>query len=1108
MKRRTLCPISLSLMLSLVGVLLLTSLTQAADLQYQVTNQSQLSSAIVAANNVGAGDTVTITIRNNITLSSDLPALQKQGVTIVGQSNTGLPVTISGSSSCRGLLIDVTTPAVGSADVTLQNLNFRNCTAQGGDGGNGLVGGGAGAGLGGALMIKSGDVVAEDVYFLDNDAVGGNGGTVVNGLGAGGGGGLGGDGGNGGTNNGGPKAWTGGGGGGVGVGADGGDVVTTGTYNADNSVIDGSNGVYKNIDPTLLGGKAYAGENSPAGPVGKGGQYAGGGSASFGSNSSDSYGSGGGGGLGAAGTMDATRTNGGDGGWGGGGGGSMASGGGGDGGFGGGGGAAVLFGATGGNGGFGGGGGGAILTQDSGQGGFGAGDGAATGENEELGGYGGGGLGAGGAVFVENAANTSLTVQYSSAPLINPTSGSTATGTTATPFSGNGVTGGTSGGGAAGDGQGIGSAAFLGNDLTLKIDDWSGNSAVDMTIKQSFGGEAAEDRFDPTQAANAEADGGLIKTGLGTLVLSGNNSYTGDTQIQEGAIHASGGSAIGDYSNVVLSAGTEMKLLNSESIGWLTGAGGNINLNSKTLTLMGTAERDPAAIDYAGTFTSSGTGNGRINKEGTGTFQVSGNNAAANFKTYLYDGTTVFGSRNGLGLGTVYVRTKDTQYNTIEASATLGAETIVNDFSIGNTSVLKIGGDFNVNIAGSIRGPEVILDMNADATELRLSNIDLYDAADLAAAAAAEAAYQTALANAATANANLAAAIAAAAADPTDPALAAAVVAAQAAADAANAAAATAAETSKLAAVNPSSIERLTLRKGTLMLTQKSTLGGAVVNVEKSSTIGSDAGYAGTFANNIQLNDYSVLTVDTTTNDLTFSGGISGNGALRHDGPGTFTLANDNSYSGGTILGGGTLHLGTAAAAGTGLIQVVDDSTLTTAGDFTGTNNSIMNNFSLAGTKVLTIGGTQSMRLAGNISGAGGITLDSGQTLILAGTNTYTGPTTVLDGTLITETSSTTAGLINLTPGGGDTALFQLGANTTIGGLASSGAGTSTVDLGTYNLTVSGTTDANFTGSITGTGGLIKSGTNTQALSGTNTFTGDVTITEGTLALGGGSALD
>ena len=97
MKRRTLC--SIRLMFLMTGIVLVGTIAQAADLQYEVFNRTQLAQAIIAANKVADTDTVTITIRSNIRLTSDLPVLQKGGTTIVGETTTGLPVTINGSGT-------------------------------------------------------------------------------------------------------------------------------------------------------------------------------------------------------------------------------------------------------------------------------------------------------------------------------------------------------------------------------------------------------------------------------------------------------------------------------------------------------------------------------------------------------------------------------------------------------------------------------------------------------------------------------------------------------------------------------------------------------------------------------------------------------------------------------------------------------------------------------------------------------------------------------------------------------------------------------------------------------------------------------------------------
>lgn len=67
-------------------------------------------------------------------------------------------------------------------------------------------------------------------------------------------------------------------------------------------------------------------------------------------------------------------------------------------------------------------------------------------------------------------------------------------------------------------------------------------------------------------------------------------------------------------------------------------------------------------------------------------------------------------------------------------------------------------------------------------------------------------------------------------------------------------------------------------------------------------------------------------------------------------------------------------------------------------------------------------------------------------------------------------------------------------------------AGTA-ITLGINTLTVGGAGNTTFAGSIGGTGGIVKQGTGTLTLGGANTFTGDVTINAGTLALGAGGSL-
>ena len=132
-------------------------------------------------------------------------------------------------------------------------------------------------------------------------------------------------------------------------------------------------------------------------------------------------------------------------------------------------------------------------------------------------------------------------------------------------------------------------------------------------------------------------------------------------------------------------------------------------------------------------------------------------------------------------------------------------------------------------------------------------------------------------------------------------------------------------------------------------------------------------------------------------------------------------------------------------------------------------------------------------------------------TLTLSGDNTYSGGTTVNQGTLQTATTTALGSpSASLTVNSGT--LDMDGNGLTIGGLA----GTSTNGLitssvaGSPVLTVSGSSDTSFEGSIqngSGTLALVRAGTGTLDLTGSSSYSGGTTLNAGTLQLGNAYAL-
>ncbi|EDW0328198.1 fibronectin-binding autotransporter adhesin ShdA, partial [Salmonella enterica subsp. enterica] len=221
----------------------------------------------------------------------------------------------------------------------------------------------------------------------------------------------------------------------------------------------------------------------------------------------------------------------------------------------------------------------------------------------------------------------------------------------------------------------------------------------------------------------------------------------------------------------------------------------------------------------------------------------------------------------------------------------------------------------------------------------------------------------------------------------------------------------------------------------------------------------------------------------------------------------TLTLSGANSYTGGTTISGGTLVATSVDALGSG--DVTDNATLelNTGGDF---DNAI--------------------------SGSGQVVKSGDKTLTLSGANSYTGGTTISDGTLVASNvealgsgNVTDDATLELNTGGdfdnaisgsgqvvksGDKTLTLSGANSYTGGTTISG-GTlvaSNVDaLGSGDVTDNATLELNtggdFANNIGGTGSVVKSGDETLTLSGTNTYRGGTTISGGTLVASNVEAL-
>lgn len=121
----------------------------AAD--FPVGTNAELRAALDPTTGAQDGDTVTFTA--DITLTGDLPAVQRN-VTI--QSASGEHFTLDGGGQFRGFLVArFNAAALEPVTVIIQDLTIQNVEARGGNGGINNNGGGAGAAAPGSAAPSS-----------------------------------------------------------------------------------------------------------------------------------------------------------------------------------------------------------------------------------------------------------------------------------------------------------------------------------------------------------------------------------------------------------------------------------------------------------------------------------------------------------------------------------------------------------------------------------------------------------------------------------------------------------------------------------------------------------------------------------------------------------------------------------------------------------------------------------------------------------------------------------------------------------------------------------------------------------------------------------------
>jgi autotransporter-associated beta strand protein len=231
--------------------------------------------------------------------------------------------------------------------------------------------------------------------------------------------------------------------------------------------------------------------------------------------------------------------------------------------------------------------------------------------------------------------------------------------------------------------------------------------------------------------------GGLsVNAAGGTLTLSGNNTYTGNTSITSGKVITTHANALGDKSAVTLSnvSGALLQLNSSLSIGSIAGGGstgGSLSLSTGTVLTSGL---NNASTTYAGDI----SGAGGMSKQGTGTLTLTGASTYTG-STEAGDGWLIY-QRDALptisgftGAGKVALESSSASFASAVTSNYSFASTLTgvrlgkagNSQSITTTSAISIAGPveiyggtllINNNVQTSALGAKVLFKSTGNIT--------------------------------------------------------------------------------------------------------------------------------------------------------------------------------------------------------------------------------------------------------------------------------------------------------------------------------------------------------------------------------------------------------
>lgn len=201
-------------------------------------------------------------------------------------------------------------------------------------------------------------------------------------------------------------------------------------------------------------------------------------------------------------------------------------------------------------------------------------------------------------------------------------------------------------------------------------------------------------------AGTISGSGSLFKDGEGTLILTGQNTYTGDTVVRAGTLVLDDGDAIADTGYVFVDDGATLRVAQSETFDRLQ-VNGSLSINTGSTLTVG-------AFNGSTYLDGDVSGGGVLRKVGTGDLYLAKNNTRSG-DTIIEGGRVSVNSDWAFGIGSnVIFKRPAESHNVLELGTSRGGSiTIAQNLQLEDRIVLEFdyyGSNIGATLAGVISG--------------------------------------------------------------------------------------------------------------------------------------------------------------------------------------------------------------------------------------------------------------------------------------------------------------------------------------------------------------------------------------------------------------------